>query len=49
MDAQKGCLIAEHIGKSGNYILKESVVSLKKKYSDLVSPGPNTSKKEMNV
>ncbi len=47
--AQKAYLFANHLGKSENYILEESALTFKKMFTELVPPGPEASKKEINT
>ncbi len=47
--AEKAWLIAGYLGKSENYILNESPLSFRKLFSDLVPPGPDANKKEINT
>lgn len=47
--AKKAYLMAKEIGNADSFILNEPAMSFKKMYSELVPPGPNTDKNEMNV
>jgi hypothetical protein len=46
---KKAYLLAEHIGKSDNYILTDTSSDFRRIFSDLIVPAPEASKKEINV
>jgi hypothetical protein len=48
-EAQKAYLMAMHLGKAENYILKETADEFRKTYSNLVPPASGASKSEINV
>jgi rhodanese-related sulfurtransferase len=47
--AEKGYLMADHLGKADNFILLESAANFRKLFSDLTPPGPDANKKEINT
>ncbi|NTW26069.1 MAG: YeeE/YedE family protein [Lentimicrobium sp.] len=47
--AEKACLFASFTGKADNYILKESGTSFREMYANLVVPGPDAGKDEINT
>lgn len=47
--AKKGYLMAGCMGKANNYILIESSENFKKMFSELLLPGPDANKKEVNT
>jgi hypothetical protein len=47
--ARKGYLIAHMLGEANNYILLETTTDFKKMFSELSSPGPDASKKEVDT
>jgi rhodanese-related sulfurtransferase len=46
---KKACLLAKHVGKSENYILRESAAEFKAMFSEPEPPGPYASKDEVNI
>src|SRR5665648_4136 len=47
--ANKGYLMADYLGKANNYILTESSDDFRKMFSDLVLPGQDATKEELNT
>jgi hypothetical protein len=46
---KKACLLARHVGKSENFILRETVSEFKAMFTDPQPPGPYASKSEVNI
>lgn len=47
--AEKAYLTAVYMGKSDNYILTESITEFRKMYTNLIAPGPDAGKDEINT
>jgi len=49
VQAKKGYLMANYIGKAENYILIDPAINFRKLFSDLTPPGSDAGKKEINT